>query len=179
MNGTRYAILLRGVNVGGRRRLPMADLRAVLAGMGAQEAQTLLQSGNAVATWSRARTALESGLTAALESELDLPGVVVTTRTASELAAALAEPPLTDPASLVVGFLCGEPDADGFAAEGQGQVGHDRWWLSTGPARVVYVHYGRGQARPDLTGPKLDKGMGVPVTARNWATTTKLAALLG
>ena len=44
----RYAVLIRGINVGGRQKLAMADLRAVLAGLGCTGARTLLQSGNAV-----------------------------------------------------------------------------------------------------------------------------------
>ena len=45
---SRCVALLRGVNVGGRQRVPMADLRALLAGLGAVEVRTLLNSGNAV-----------------------------------------------------------------------------------------------------------------------------------
>ena len=44
----RAVALLRGVNVGGRSRLPMAQLRAVLDNLGYRDVKTLLQSGNAV-----------------------------------------------------------------------------------------------------------------------------------
>lgn len=43
-----WAVLLRGVNVGGRNRLPMAEWRRVLEGQGFHAPQTLIQSGNAV-----------------------------------------------------------------------------------------------------------------------------------
>ena len=44
----RWAALLKGVNVGGNRKLPMADLRAFLEGLGLDDVKTLLASGNAV-----------------------------------------------------------------------------------------------------------------------------------
>ena len=44
----RWAVLLKGVNVGGNRKIPMADLRDFLAGLGLTDVKTLLASGNAV-----------------------------------------------------------------------------------------------------------------------------------
>jgi len=44
----RQVVLLRGINVGGHRRVPMADLRALLAGLGYERVRTHLQSGNVV-----------------------------------------------------------------------------------------------------------------------------------
>ena len=41
-------LLLRGINVGGTGKLPMADLRAILARLGARDVQTYIQSGNVV-----------------------------------------------------------------------------------------------------------------------------------
>jgi uncharacterized protein (DUF1697 family) len=54
---SRYAALLRGINVGGNKKILMADLRALLSGLGHADVVTYLQSGNAVwtairwATW--------------------------------------------------------------------------------------------------------------------------------
>jgi len=45
---TRYALLLRGVNVGTKNSLPMAELRAMLKNVGCTDVQTYVQSGNAV-----------------------------------------------------------------------------------------------------------------------------------
>lgn len=50
MTTTTYAALLRGINVGGSRKVPMAALRDVLAGLGHRDVVTYLQSGNAVFT---------------------------------------------------------------------------------------------------------------------------------
>lgn len=45
---TRYALFLRGVNVGKKNSLPMAELRAILAKLGCTDVQTFVKSGNAV-----------------------------------------------------------------------------------------------------------------------------------
>lgn len=47
---TTYAALLRGINVGGHRKIPMADLRELLKALGWTDVRTYLQSGNAVFT---------------------------------------------------------------------------------------------------------------------------------
>ena len=44
----RHVALLRGINVGGKNRLPMAELRALFEAAGAREVETLIQSGNVV-----------------------------------------------------------------------------------------------------------------------------------
>lgn len=45
---TTYAALLRGINVGGSRKLPMGDLRTLMEGLGYTGVRTYLQSGQAV-----------------------------------------------------------------------------------------------------------------------------------
>jgi uncharacterized protein (DUF1697 family) len=64
---TSYAVLLRGVNVGGRRKVPMAELRELLGGLGHEGVRTHLQSGNAVfrSAWEDTE-ALRRGIEAAL-----------------------------------------------------------------------------------------------------------------
>ena len=44
----RFVVLLRGVNVGKAKRVPMTDFEALLSGIGCTSATTLLNSGNAV-----------------------------------------------------------------------------------------------------------------------------------
>ena len=62
-----YALLLRGVNVGTRNSLPMAELRAMLARIGCADVRTYVQSGNAVL----GTTLSASKLTDAIEGELE------------------------------------------------------------------------------------------------------------
>ncbi len=70
--------LLRGINVGGRRRVLMADLRAAFNDAGFEDVRTYIQSGNVVFCTSRARTGLEAVIEAMLERQFgfSIPVVV-------------------------------------------------------------------------------------------------------
>lgn len=90
----RYAVLLRGVNVGRGHRVPMADLRTLLLALGAKDVRTLLNSGNATCAHpGRSAAALAKAVRAALVERLgvDVPVIV---KSAAELEAAIADNPL-------------------------------------------------------------------------------------
>src|SRR5882672_4085362 len=83
----RYAALLRGINVGGNKKIAMADLRLLLSGLGHGEVSTLLQSGNAVFTAPPSDAArLAAQIEAALADQLGLTSSVLL-RTHQQLAA--------------------------------------------------------------------------------------------
>src|SRR5437763_7312777 len=111
-------LLLRGINLGPSRRVPMAELRQVLSDAGFEEVRTYVQSGNVVLS-----TELEPDELAAATSKLigDRFGfeVPVVVRTGEELAAVVARNPLrdlaTNPKRYQVSFLSGEPDPDAVA----------------------------------------------------------------
>jgi uncharacterized protein (DUF1697 family) len=101
----RQVGLLRGINVGGRHLLPMAELRTVLAGLGAADVRTLLQSGNAVWTAPGAPLTRE-GVEDALQARFGFP-VPMLLFAAEEFASVLAANPLVtyEPKSLHIVFL--------------------------------------------------------------------------
>src|SRR5687768_14768715 len=111
---TRIVALLRGINLGSKRRIAMADLRELLAGAGFEDPRTHLQSGNViVGTRKRPGTVareLERAIAARFGFDVD-----VVVRTAEELAAIVAHDPFagvaTDPKRYGVAFLDAEPDA--------------------------------------------------------------------
>ena len=161
-------VLLRGVNVGGHNRVPMADFRALLEAAGGSDVQTYVQSGNAVLAVPGTAAELERATAAGLERELGVT-VPVMVRTAAELAAVVAGCPWPelDPTLLHVGFCAGAPDVsgvdlDGFAPE-RVAVGE----------RALYLFHAEGVRRSRLA--RLP--VGTAVTARNWRTVTALNAL--
>jgi uncharacterized protein (DUF1697 family) len=177
-NTTTYVALLRGVNVGGNRKVPMAQLRECLAELGFTDVRTYLQSGNAVFRATSVPTAEVAGrIEESLTRELgfDVPTVVLT---GAELAKVVAGNPYpeveSEPTKLVVSFLSG-PVAPEVAAAfdlsdlpERGQVGD----------RVVYLHYPDGQGVSKLVPAMLERRLGgVRGTARNWRTVTELLAL--
>ena len=91
-----HIALLRGINVGGRNKVSMADLRAVVAGLGHTDVATYIQSGNVLFTSGEADTeALAAGLEEAIESNLGVkPAVVVLSR--ADLRRAVRDNPYPD-----------------------------------------------------------------------------------
>jgi len=174
-----YAALLRGINVGGNKKVPMADLRAVLTGLGLGEVRTLLQSGNAVFTSEEDTDRLTAVIEAALADRFGFP-VRVMVRSASELrAAADANPfpdPASDPAKYTVTFLSGRADPERLDAIDPASCAPDEYRLGDG-GRELYGHFPNGLGRSKLS-PLLDKRrLGVEATTRNWNTVTRLVEM--
>ncbi len=176
---TRLVALLRGINVGRNKRIAMSDLREVLTDLGYADVKTHLQSGNAVFSCSAA-----AAETAAADIERAVAGRLgvesrVIVRTAEELAAAIAADPLlqiaTDPARHLVGFLASNPDAAAFHALAALDVAPDQIQLI---GRHVYIWYADGVLASRLSKVPWERFLGTAVTARNWNTVTKLAALV-
>lgn len=174
---TRYVALLRGINVGGRNKVPMAELRELLGGLGYTDVKTLLQSGNAVFTAEAAGTA---EVAAAIEKALaETYGreIKVMVRTGGELRAAAAANPLavTEPARFLVNFYAEPVDAELLAEIDADAHAPERFAVTV---REVYFDFPSGVADAKL--PLLvDRKLKVLGTARNWNTVTKLLAMLG
>src|SRR5215510_8802529 len=74
----RYVALFRGINVGKAKRIAMADLRALLEGLGYSEVKTLLNSGNAVFTArSGAADKMAARIRSAVSAELGVDALVI------------------------------------------------------------------------------------------------------
>ena len=163
----RYVAFLRGVNVGGNRRLPMQELRGALAAAGYGAVRTHLQSGNVI---------LDSTLgPAALERELVLLlGVQVVVRTRDELADVVARDPFgelaTNGSRFFVTFLSGEPRPVAGLESGDGEL-----FVVSGREIYAWLPEGsRDSARAKLL---TERKLGVVPTTRNWNTVTKLLEL--
>ncbi|MBE7700313.1 DUF1697 domain-containing protein [Oerskovia sp. Sa1BUA8] len=178
-----FAVLLRGVNVGGGRKVPSADLRAVAQDAGFAGARTLLASGNLVVAPGTSGITGPDDVThlvrAGLRERLGLD-VDVLTLTAAELAAAVADNPFpeaarADPSHLLLAFHPHAPTPDRLAALDPARYGveHMAW-----SGRVSYTWYEGGVGTSRLTPAVLLRTLGVWGTARNWNTVTRLAALV-
>ncbi|WP_017541593.1 DUF1697 domain-containing protein [Nocardiopsis halophila] len=179
---TRYAALLRGVNVGGRRRVPMADLRQVLAGLGHTGAATLLQSGNAAFTARPGSGGDPGALKAELEEALRERfgfAVEAVLRDEVQLAAAVEANPLEvgDPARFLVLFLDGPLDAADLAAlaelAGTGTAARASEAMAPGE-REVYLSLPDGLRDARLPGLVERALRGRTATGRNWRTVLRL-----
>ena len=173
------AAFLRGINVGGRSLLAMADLKSALDDAGLADARTYLQSGNVVVT-PRSGGAVELGETMerAIEGIAGRP-IRVMVRTRDELDRIVAGNPLWDeslkPASLHTVFLEATPDPARVAELDPDRSPPDRFALS---GREIYLHYPQGSGRSRLNLEYFEKTLGVAGTARNWNTVTRVRVML-
>ncbi len=173
-----YVALLRGINLGSRNKVSMADLRTLFLALGAEDVATYVQSGNVVFK-SRARSPAE--LTHAIEERIgrDLGvSVTVLVRTARELVSVLADNPFADNgrevASLHVTFLADRPDPVRVRDLEAKRFQPDEFRVV---GREVYLHCPNGYGRSKLSNAYLEKVLGVVATTRNWKTVTKVAEL--
>ena len=173
---TTYVALLRGVNVGGSNKVPMADLRAMFEANGLADAQTLIQSGNVVFRADGTEAALVSRIEAAIAETFSL-SITVMVRSKAQLAKVLANDPFADaPPNLAhVAFLSARPAAKAVAALDPDRSPPDAFRVH---GREVYLHYPNGSGRSKLTGDYLERVLGVRATARNRNTVGKLLAMM-
>ena len=172
-----YVVLLRGINLGSKRRVAMADLRELLEGLGYDEVRTHLQSGNVVLRTAGSAAAVKKKVEAALATHCGFD-VDVVVRTKAQLDKVIAQSPFdgtaTDGARYLVTFLDKAPGttwladldpADYEPAQVEVRGSEVFLWLPTGVqasrlARVVGDTKLHGTA-----------------TSRNWNVVTRLAEL--
>jgi uncharacterized protein (DUF1697 family) len=166
--------LLRGINVGAHNRIPMAELRGLLAKLGYPDARTLVQSGNVVLSADLSPEDLAGELERAIADRFGVQTPVVV-RTRDELAEVVALDPLGDVARehklYQVSFLSAEPDPKAVAKIGEGDFAPE---VFVHVGREIYAWHPDGIHNSRLARMLSDKRLGVVATARNWKTTTKL-----
>jgi uncharacterized protein (DUF1697 family) len=173
----RYVALLRGINVGGRNPVPMADLRAAFEDAGHTAVRTYIQSGNVL--FEAGGRIDEDAVEAVLERRFGVPLVVVL-RTERHLRAVVdgapdgfGQRPQEFHSDVV--FLKAPLSSRQAMRVVQLRDGVDQAW----PGRGV-VYFRRLSAR--RTASRMSKIVGTPeykrMTIRSWATTTKLLSLL-
>lgn len=171
-----YIALLRGINVGRAKRVPMAELRELLAGLGYSSVRTLINSGNAVfEAGDRPTGELAAEIEAALASRFGFP-VPVVVQTAAGLAAIVAENPLPhaerEPSKFLVAFVPAPTDLHKLAPLLDESWDPDQ--LAVG-SLAAYVWCVSGILESRLF-QEVGRAMGKAVTIRNWATVLKLHA---
>ena len=190
-----HVALLRGINVGGHNKVPMAELRQVVASLGHAGVATYIQSGNVVFSAAEAGTAgiahttalaeaLEQAIAAAFGVSVR---VVVVSR--DELAQVMRDNPYPDePNTKAVHavFLSGKPGpevadrvADAHRRAEQKQPGSRDTAQVIG--RTIFLHtpdgFGRSELAAQIVQGSRGKSDNLVGTARNWATVTRLLAM--
>lgn len=176
----RFVALLRGINVGGRAKVPMAELRALCGRLGWAGAQTYIQSGNVVFEAEGEAAALEAALEEALGAKFGFtPAVMV--RSAAQWQGSAAANPFPEAAAetpnLVLMGLTKLPVAAEADTALEARAAHGERVALAGGA--LWFHYRAGVGASKLTPALIDRLAGSPLTARNWRTVQKIGEMLG
>jgi uncharacterized protein (DUF1697 family) len=169
---------MRGINVGGRAKLPMRELVRCMAEAGCADVRTYIQSGNLVFTHDAAPAAISERIGAAIEAGHGFrPDLLLLAP--DELAGIMSANPFpeaaTAPRSLHAFVMGQPPPAPDLAALERLKAPTERLALI---GRILYLHAPDGIGRSKLAA-QAERALGVPATARNWRTITAVAALAG
>jgi uncharacterized protein (DUF1697 family) len=172
----RMVALLRGINLGPNRRIPMAEVRALMEELGYEDVSTLLASGNVLFSGSkaRAREKIERGLQRRFDMAID-----VVLRTEKEIDALVAADPFAaerdNPARHFVTFLDAAADADAVAKLEAEDFAPDLLALTD---REVHAWCPDGLMESRLMKAVGKAKLSGTMTNRNWATVLKIHAKL-
>lgn len=166
-----WVALLRGINLGARNKVRMAELRQVFEDAGARSVRTYIQSGNVLFEQPKPDAAkLERAIAKAfgVESTVVLRSFTDIRRLAG------AHPFGRDTANSFVAFLAKKPTKARLMTLDELDVGRDKFEIVRSD---VLLRFPRGYQSATLTGAVIEKHLGVPATVRNWRTVAKLAEL--
>jgi uncharacterized protein (DUF1697 family) len=172
---TTYVALFRGINVGGKNILPMEDLVAILEGIGCDKVKTYIQSGNAVFRARKIQTKkFEEKISSNIMERYGFRPKVLLLEV-QELLDAVENNPFNnmDGKALHFFFLESapvEPNLDELASV---KSNTEKFKLDK---NIFYLYAPDGIGRSKLAA-KVEQALGVPVTARNWNTVSKLVTL--
>lgn len=168
----KWVALLRAVNLGGHNKVPMAELRTLLAGNGYEDVRTYIASGNVLLESHAERADVATGLERLIARAFGVTTVAIL-RTPKELAATIAAHPFgKDTSQSYVAFLAGTPEQS-TAARFRKEHGD--------PARTVlkradvHLRLVDGVQGAHLSGARLESLLGVRATLRSWRTVAALA----
>ena len=177
---TGFVSLLRGINVGGNRKIRMDDLKALYESLGLQDAIPYLQTGNVVfrsdeADVARLRRHIEDGI----EKQFGFH-VEVIVRTSAEIREIIETNPFRDQESkeskwVVVLFLAARPDDSAQEDLLKSYVGPEEIFIT---GKELYIYYTNGIGRSKLSLSLIEKKLKTVGTARNWNTVLQLQKML-
>lgn len=173
----KIVLLLRGINVGGRRKIAMADLRAAAIEAGFGDIRTYIQSGNLIFTADSA-AAGEAAIEGLIEACFGLK-VEAIARTAEQWARYASGSPFADAderGNLVHLGLTKKPPAKGIVEAVAVRATLGETAVVEGDA--IWIDFKDGVADTKISPAFLDKAAGSTVTMRNWRTVLKIAEML-
>jgi uncharacterized protein (DUF1697 family) len=170
----RQVAMLRGINLGPNRRIPMADLRQLLTDAGFENVKTYVQSGNIALSATVKPAQLEGELAGLVEERFGF-AVPVVVRSRRQLQAVINHDPIPgaadEPKLYQVTFLTAKPPAAAVARLREQARESERLEVA---GREIYTFHPDGVAGSKLSVAIVSKDLGAGATSRNWTTVNRL-----
>lgn len=174
---TTWIALFRGINVGGHNKLPMKELVILLERLGLDDVKTYIQSGNVVFSTSDSNSnRLSEEIAQTVKKKFGFQPKILLLRAIDFVEVMRANPfseAEGDPKTLHCFFLSEKPGAANVPGLNDAKAVDERFVLTD---KVLYLHAPQGIGRSKFV-QRAERLLGVPATARNWRTVTKLAEL--
>ena len=170
-----YIALLRGINVGGHKKILMADLRLLFESLEFKNVKTYIQSGNILFKAPIENNDLQELIKQAIKNKYgwDIPVIILTPNKLDKL---VKSSPFTNE-QLEKSYFCfyqSKPKSENVTSLNKQQF-IDENFVAT--STCVYIVYEKGAGRAKLTTNKMESTLNVSITARNYKTVSKLITL--
>lgn len=174
----RFAVLLRGVNVSGQKKIRMADLKAHLEASGFTHVETYIQSGNIILAHPSAdKTEIRNSVADLIKKAFgfDVDVKVLTMEDLTEIVNSNPFVQRCDITKLHVTLLEKEPDAENVPRLTDPGYEPEEFVLKS---NYLYVHTPNGYGRAKLNNNYIESKLKVSATTRNWKTMNKLTEMI-
>lgn len=168
----KYIVLLRGINVSGKNKIPMVTLRELLNDLEFQNVQTYIQSGNIILTSEQSKLEVSKRIKKGILQKFDLD-IHVIVKTVLELNEIIKNYPFSLENEKIVAFTFLDKISDKETIEVK-NIGEDLYKIVKD---IVYLNCKSGFGKTKLTNNVLEKKLNVNATTRNLKTTLKLVEL--
>lgn len=168
----KFIVLLRGINVSGKNKIPMADLRELLSDLKFQNVQTYIQSGNVILESDLEKKVICEKIKNGIQEKFGFD-VSVLTRTTGQLEKVIKDYPFSIENEKIVAFTFLNQVSKETEIEVK-NIGEDKYKIAD---EVVYLFCPSGFGKTKLTNNVIEKKLNVIATTRNLRTTLKLLEL--
>lgn len=179
MSRNKYAVFLRGVNVGGNVKISMTDLKKVLADNGFSNVQTYINSGNVIVESDSGRKPIQQQINSLIKGRFDLD-IAMIIKSLSELTEIIHSDPydrereITDSRKILM-LLSDAIDPDKMATLKSEFPLKENYYLFND---VIYIYYHEGSGTSRFTVNLIERKFNITATARNWKTIVKMTGLM-
>ena len=170
---TKFIVLLRGVNVSGKNKLPMQDLRDPLKNREYQNVQTYIQSGNVILETTESKSEVSQNIHKAIQDAFGYD-IAVLVKTIPELERAISKYPFSIENPKIVAFVFLNQPSSFRTIEIKGVHENDKYLID---GDMVYLYCPSSFAKTKLTNNTFEIRLNAVATTRNYRTTIKLLEL--